>query len=468
MTMTEEPVQPLKAGLISAPFSLRTRFSLLGLLVLALLLGGVGMALQRAHSNSAVSELQAQMETWVYLALGALDVTEQGQITVPEGLGDPRLTQPGSGVYIQVRDATSSWLSPSALGQEPPDFASLSPGEKRFRDGGAQGQYVFYQYGVAWELADSRLLPFTVTVWVERRLLEERIRSFRDGLWWSLLGVGVALGIAQFIFLWLALSPLRKVASDVAAIESGRREQLTGRYPLELEPLIRNVNHLLTSEKSNQRRYRMALDSLAHGLKTPLSVVRAGLEKTSGPETESMRSAAEDMQRMITHRLQRAAIAARRTHTAPIAILPLVERLAETVRKVYSQDLRILDVRIAPTLKCPCGERDLMEIIGNLLENACKYGGGCVGVSAGTNSEHVWLKIENDGAPIDASEAQHWMVRGKRGDEVGEIEGHGLGLTIVTELISAYGGDLNIGVSELGGAAITIRFPVASHYGNES
>jgi two-component system sensor histidine kinase PhoQ len=452
-------VAPQPAASPARPASLRARLLLLGLMVLAVALGLVGLALDAAFSRSAEAELHRQMETWAYLALGATEVSGTGSLMVPGDLGDPRLTQPGSGIYVHVHGPQDHWSSPSALGLELPELTPVPAGQQSFRKiPGAPG-YLVYQSGAGWELPDASVLPLTVSVLVDPVLLEPRTQAFRSGLWRSLGAAGLILALAQFLFLWLALRPLRRMAGDVAAIEAGARESLGGLYPAELEPLTRNLDRLLKTEKANQERYRSALDSLAHSLKTPLAVIHAGLPKSQGPEVAAMQEAVDDMQHLITSRLQRAAASTRRTHAAPVAVLPLVERLLASLRKVYSHKLKTVDVSIDSALRFQGEKRDLMELMGNLLDNACKYGQGMVKVAAGREGGALWLRVENDGRPISSGQAQQLLQRGVRGDERERIEGHGLGLTIVMELVNAYGGQLDIEQSELGGAAMTVRFP---------
>ncbi len=444
---------------VRRPVSLRARLLIFGVLALAASLGLVGLALDAAFSRSAETELRNQMQTWVYLTLGATEVSESGGIEVRDDLGDPRLAQPGSGIYVHVHGSQDHWSSPSALGLELPEVTPVPAGEQRFERRGSDQGFLVYQYGVGWELPDASLVPFTVSVLADPRLLEPQIQAFRSGLWRSLGAAGLFLALVQFLFLWLALRPLRQVAGEVAAIEAGQRERLDGPYPVELEPLTRNLDRLLATEKANQERYRNALDSLAHSLKTPLAVVRAGLSKSQGSEVPAMQEAVDDMQHLITSRLQRAAASTRRTHATPVPVLPVVERLLGSLRKVYSHKLRTTDVSIAPELVFHGEQRDLMELLGNLLDNAFKYGQGRVVVSAGRADAGLWIRVENDGVPIPGDQAQGLMQRGVRGDERERVEGHGLGLTIVTELVSAYGGALEIEQSKWGGAAITVRFP---------
>jgi len=446
------------------PASLRLRAAVFAVIALGASLGMVGLALDAAYRRSSETDLRQQMETWVYLVLAATEVGKHGTLQVSGDLGDPLLGQPASGVYAHLHGDRDHWSSPSALGQELPEMEPLGAGETRFaRVGDARGFFA-YQFGLVWELADGSLLPFTVSVLVDEAHLQPRLRAFRAGLWKSLGGAGLVLAVALLFFITMMLRPLRRVAQDVADIEQGRAETLDGPYPRELEPLTRNLDRLLKTEKSNQARYRNALDSLAHSLKTPLAVIRASLQGGKGADREAVEQAVNDMQRLITSRLERAAASTRRTLASPVPVEPAARRLADSLRKVHSQKLKRLDVSIQPGLAFFGEERDLMELLGNLLDNACKYGKGRVRLGAGRIGDGaarpgLWLRVENDGNAVDPQRLERMVQRGVRGDE--RVEGHGLGLTIVSELVTAYGGDIRFGASELGGVSAEVRIPPA-------
>jgi two-component system sensor histidine kinase PhoQ len=449
-------------GAARRPVSLRLRLTLFSLLTLAVSLGLVGLALDSAFRSSSESDLQQQMETWAYLALGAAEVSEDGRIEVSGVLGDPLLGQPGSGVYVHVHGRDDHWSSPSALGVELPELEGVSPGTTLFEPPGQAGAFYTFQYGVAWELEDQSVLPFTVSVLVASAWIQPQLVAFRAGLWQSLGAAGAILALAQFLFFAFALRPLRKVAVDVSRIESGQSETLAGPYPRELEPLTRNLDRLLATEKANQARYRNALDSLAHSLKTPLAVIRSGMHGSEIRDAGAMDQAVDDMQHLIASRLERAAAGTRRTLGSTVAVEPVARRLERSLRKVHSQVLQNLSVSIEPGLKFQGEERDLLEVLGNLLDNACKYGKGSVWISAGElATEHprpgLWLQVENDGEPPQAGRFEAMLQRGVRGDE--RVEGHGLGLTIVSEVVSAYGGEMRFSVSEHGGARVRVELP---------
>lgn len=446
------------------PASLRVRLGLLSVLTLVVSLGGVGLALDAAHRSSAESSLQQQMETWMYLVLAAITVDDAGRLAVDGDLGDPLLAQPGSGIYAHVHGRTDHWSSPSALGVEVPELAGLEPGATRFETPHGADLYYTYQYGVAFEHDNNPVLPFTISVLADRAGVNDRVGAFRAGLWRSLGAAALLLILAQFLFFTLALRPFRQVAGDVAQIERGETDALSGPYPRELEPLTRNLDRLLASEKASQAHYRNALDSLAHSLKTPLAVLRAGLRGDRVEDPEAMTQALADMQRLITTRLERAGARTRRTLGHAVDVAPVAERLAATLRRVHSQDLRNLDCIIEPGTVFHGEARDLMELLGNLLDNACKYGQGSVRLEAGPlpggpARPGCWMAIHNDGTPPDLARFEALSKRGARGDE--RVEGHGLGLAIVAELVNAYGGKMQWMDSDLGGACVRLEFPPA-------
>lgn len=446
------------------PASLRLRAALFAVVTLAIALGLVGLALDSAYRRSAESDLRQRMETWVYLALAATEVGAGGRLQVQDELGDPLLAQPASGVYLHVHGGEDHWDSPSSLGLTLPELSPVPPATTTFLVAGRASDYYTLQYGVAWELEDGSLLPLTVSVLVDPQRLEPGIAEFRTGLARSLGTAGLILAIAQWLFFSLSLRPLRVVAADVARIEAGEADTLAGPYPRELEPLTNNLDRLLQTEKANQARYRGALDSLAHSLKTPLAVLRTGLHDGAAMDTGALRQAVDDMRRLVATRLERAAASTRRTLAAPVAVLPVAERLLATLRKVHSQVLRVADLRIAPELVFFGEERDLLEIMGNLMDNACKYGDGRIMVSAGAIEPQrarpgLWLRVANGGRTVPAAELERCLQRGVRGDERGE--GHGLGLSIVCEVVNAYGGDLQFDTGPLGGVEVRVDLPPA-------
>lgn len=453
---------PESAGLRPSAVSLRLRMALVASLVLVLALGLVGLALDTANERGVVAALHDRMESYVYLTLAALDVNELGGLVAGDEPGDPRLQQPGSGIYIHVHGEEDHWSSPSALGLPLPELPEIAPGQSAFSAPAAALDYYVYQFGVGWDVGGSALKRFTVSVLVEPGEVARQTAAFRRGLWRTLSAAGLVLLLAQIAMVYLAFRPLQAIARDVAQVESGRAPALDGRYPRELEPLARNVNRLLATEKANQERYRNALDSLAHSLKTPLAVLRAGIEVDGESTRSTMRKAVEEMNRLVATRLQRAAVSARRTMAAPLPVAPEVERILASLHKVHSQKMITVDVNVPADAVFRGERRDLLELVGNLLDNAFKYGRHRVRVRAGMAATDrgrpgLWFSVEDDGPGIDREQWLELQQRGVRGDE--RVEGYGLGLAIVLELVTAYGGSIEISHSELGGAMIKVELP---------
>jgi two-component system sensor histidine kinase PhoQ len=449
-------------------FSLRKRLVLAASLVLIIALGLVGFALNQANYRGAVSSLQARMESYVYLVLAAMEVGARGGLEMDENFSDPRLLQPSSGIYVRVRGQGAAWDSKSSLGLEWPERTPSRPGEVAFTEPGPAGEFFRLDYGVGWQLADGRIVPFTVSVLVDEAEIFQQTSAFRLGLWRALGGAGAILLLAQIVIFSFGFRPLGRVARDVARVESGRASRLEGRYPVELDPLVRNVNRLLETEKSNQTRIRNALDSLAHSLKTPLAVIQAGISP-SGPDQRrsaklSMQNAVDEMSRLIATRLERAGTTARQTLAEPVPARRQLQRIVDSLQKVYSHKMIRAGINLEENLEFYGEKRDLLELMGNLVDNAFKYGKSRVSVSGGALDPDsirpgLWMRVEDDGPGIDESQWERLLQRGSRGDE--QTEGHGLGLAIVMELVTAYGGKVSIAHSELGGAMVEFTVPAS-------
>ena len=447
-------------------WSLRLRLFIAGAVILVISLGLVGLALDSAFRAGAVADQRETMSSAFYLVLAATEVSEDGRLEPPEALADPRLTQPQSGLYVHVHGDRDHWTSPSALGMALPELATVPVGEERWLTPTAETPFYALQYGIEWEMGaldgPSSPLPVTVSVLADAAAIDADVSAFRRGLWRSLGAAALLLALAQLALLALALRPLRGIADDVARLEAGEAARLGGDYPRELEPLTRNLNRVLASEKANRERYRNALDSLAHSLKTPLAVMRSALGERPEETPVAVQESIDDMHRLITTRLQRAAGSTRRALVPPVAVGPVVERLLRSLQRVHSQKLIRVSASIDNEARFRGEERDLMELLGNLLDNAFRYGRSAVSVTASRlpgdgGDDALRIVIEDDGPGMTADRREALLQRGVRGDE--REDGHGLGLAIVVELVEAYGGTLTLGEGRLGGACVELEFP---------
>ncbi|MGN2390148.1 ATP-binding protein [Pelomicrobium sp. G1] len=441
--------------------SLHRRVALSAALVLAAFVTLTSVALEQAFRESAESARRERLLAQIYLLLGAAEEDAEGRLILPEPLPEPRLSLPGSGLYAQVADAGGAvlWRSPSALGLDVPFASGLPPGARRFerRTDAAGEDYVVQSLGVRWAIgANPRDLTFSVAEDLTEYL--QQIRRYRTALGGWLAALSVLLLAVLWLVLRWGLKPLRRVAAEVAAVQAGRQEHLRGEYPEELKLLTENINALLTHERAQQKKLKNALADLAHSLKTPLAVLRSMSDPdgSAPPSPAALGEQLDRMGRLVEYHLQRAAAGRAATFSGPVAVRPMAERLIATLAKVHRDKPVGTTVAVEAQEVFRGAEDDLMEVLGNLLDNAYKWCRSQVRVAAARSEEGLSLTVEDDGPGIEPGEAQRLLERGVRADET--VPGHGIGLAVVRDVASAYDGAVAIDRSPLGGARVTVRF----------
>ncbi len=448
--------------------SLNARQLLAASLALTAFLGLTGASLDQAFRASSEAALRERLQAELYTLLAATDIDRKGKIQLPEDLPEARFSQPGSGLYAEVvsNDQKQRWSSPSLLGQKIAFDARLKAGERRFEQLPTQPANVYaLSYGVSWETTARGAENYTFTVAESVTAYNAEVKRFRQILWrWLGASALVLLAVQGTILRW-SLAPLRRVEKDIAAIEGGEQQRLAGDYPQELQGLTTGLNTLLDYENRQLARYRHALADLAHSLKTPLAVLRGAL--TATPDADELRRLTQEqverMNQIVGYQLQRAATAGRATLQAPVTIAPLLQRMRASLDKVYAD--KAVDCRInADNTGVFYGdEGDLMELLGNLLDNAYKYCKAKVRITAQPVSQPLHhrtglvLEIEDDGPGVPADKLRAVLARGVRADE--SVSGQGIGLAVAQDIVRAYHGTLDIRVSTLGGACVSIAFP---------
>ncbi len=443
--------------------SLLGRLLLGGALALIIALSLIALAVDRGFRGAAEGALQERLESVVFLILSTIDLDEEGRPMVADSLAEPRLDQPGSGLLAGAMTPSGDWMSPSLVGvTRPPRARLIERGEALFRGPDEDGAWHVYAIGLGWEQPNGEIVDLTIWAAEDPGRFQATIAGFRGDLWrWMMLAALVVI-LAQLIIMLLLLRPLRRVAREVADIEAGQRDSLQHAYPRELQPLTANLNALLATERDNAGHYRRALADLAHALKTPLAVMRARLEGPAQPPIAELAQAVDDMDLLLRRQLERAARSTRRTLNKPVAVVPVIRRLGDSLARLYAGQGLEVEVLGDESLTARVDERDLMELCGNLMDNAAKYGEGKMRVSVsrglqGSRQPGVDILIEDNGPGINPERFSELLARGVRGDQ--RREGQGLGLAIAQELVEAYAGDLELLPSTLGGAAIRIVLP---------
>lgn len=444
--------------------SLTSRLLLAGSVVLTAFLGVTGFTLDRAFNEYAEKSLQERIQAQTVGLIAAAELNDNGILHMPKTLPEARYDTVDSGLYAQItsNDGKQRWQSPSMANQVISLPRNIAPGHRHFQRIRYNGGELYtFSLGITFDLSESVHEGYTFTVGENMAAYNEQIASFRDSLWGWLGGVALVLLAVQGLVLRWSLAPLRQVAEDLAAIESGQHQQLEGHYPREMLGLTDNINALLASQREHLDRHRHTLSDLAHSLKTPLAVLRGELEKSLSPE-ELPKIIGEQVLRMseiVDYQLQRAATSGRLPLSAPLSVSASVHKIVASLNKVYADKQVNYQIHIAEGANFHGEEGDLLEVLGNLLDNAYKWCTKRVAVNAALDqSQGLELSVEDDGTGITPQKADAVLQRGVRGDR--SSPGHGIGLTIVQDIVRVYNGKLSIEKSPtLGGAKITLFLP---------
>ncbi len=456
--MTTEPANRP----VARSWSLRRRLLITAIVVVTGFMLLVGFALEQAFRASAMQASHDRLQARVYMLMGAADFDADGRLVMPPALPDPTLAMADSGNIgaIGLDDGTLLWQSESSLAIDLEYPLASIPGRPVATQATA-GDTVFLTvaYPVIWELdsgAERRLVFYAAE---PRARVDDAVAAFRGTLQWWLGGATLLLLLLQMAMLIWILKPLRQVATELQAVEAGRKERLDGPYPRELRPLTDNLNDLLRSNRARLRRYRNGLADLAHSLKTPLAVLRANAEELSDEYRATVSGQIERMSATIDYQLQRAATSGRSPLSSPVQVRPETERVVDSLAKVYHDKSLNIEMDIAADTVFVGEPGDLTQILGNLGDNACKWARHSVRFrahNATDGQQRLVLTIEDDGPGIPDELRESVTDRGMRADS--RTPGQGIGLAVVREMVvEVYGGRLEISRTVTGGTRIEVQ-----------
>ncbi|MFN3229699.1 MAG: sensor histidine kinase [Asticcacaulis sp.] len=459
-------------GLINPKDSLAARLVRLALIwsLTALLLVGVGLTAFFHHA--AMQRFQAGPAILAENLYALATVTPDGQVLVSP-MGDARSNRVYSGLYWQVAvvdpDAKIIPLSRSRSlwdARIPVPVIVLekfteTPGKTLFYDAvGPQGQPL--RVAVMQGRLPDVDAPLLFMAAEDRSPVDQDAARFAILTAVALVLLGTGLVAAILVQVRVGLGPLFRIGQDVARVRQGKQQRLEGRYPVEIAPLAEELNALLDHNQEVVERQRTHVGNLAHALKTPLSVMLTEAGDDQNPLAAIVRKQSQVMKDQVDHHLRRARAAARSQSMGErTPVEPVVDELAVTLERVFQSKALTIDWRMDEDLAFRGERQDLQEIIGNLLENAAIWCRSRIRIKAeySPNNSQFLLIIEDDGPGLPADRREEVLKRGARLDE--KAPGSGLGLSIVDELVRAYGGKMQLLDSVIGGLKIELTLPAA-------
>jgi two-component system sensor histidine kinase PhoQ len=447
--------------------SLKNRVIFSAILMVFILLPLVGFTISNAYEKHMIAGIENELTAYSYSILATVDV-DNDKIEIPEYLLENQFNVNQSGLYaiitelttpnkknlnLSIETSTLLWQSLSMLTVAlPKDLAAPAVGDSKFYQRTlANVPYFIFSLSVSYT-NDNSTFPITLHIAKQQNEWLNLMTEFHQKL---ILGLAVLMTILLlFQYLWSmwTLKPLTTLRHELSDVEQGKSDSLRAHYPDELVRVTEQLNVLLKSEQQQRQRYRNSLSDLAHGLKTPLAVMQSS-------ETMSVQSQEQIdvMNAMIEHQLKKAQSAGQSSWHLGITVKPVSDKLINSLQKIYQEKNLTIISSITDDIIFKGDEADLFEILGNILDNACKAARNKVSISCLQSDINNGFIVEDDGDGIAPQLREEILQRGTRADTY--QQGHGIGLSIVRDLVTSYQGTLTIADSNLfGGAKFTLQF----------
>jgi signal transduction histidine kinase len=428
--------------------------------IVALLLTG-GFALDRVLSRSIVDNFDSQLVRVLNSMIGASEIGPDGEVRFTRPPADQRFIEPYSGLYFQISGAgadtfpsRSLWDRRLQVSEGHRDIRPHLYDSNEFSSPGhsepiriAERDAIFPGSKIRWRFQVAQ----------SRETIDDQIHQLRKTLTWSFSALGLGLLALAALQTFYGLWPLRRVRQEVASIRSGEKTRIGQDFPAEIRPLTEEINQLLAHSEAQAEEARRHAGNLAHALKTPLTVITNAATADSPDLDDTVIREASVMRRQIDHHLARArAIGRRAAAQSRATVWESLEAVQRAVDRLYENIT--VDIAGNHQAQVRVERQDLDEMIGNLVENAAKYGGGRVFVTVEPKGDKVDIEVEDDGPGIPEEMREELFARGARLDT--EKPGTGLGLAIVRDVAEIYGGSIHLEESEdLGGLLARLTLP---------
>src|SRR5215471_10554723 len=451
--------------------SLAVRLFLWAMAWTVVILIATGIALSTLYRHAVERAFDRRLDVYLRTLVADVASPEDSGDKFPQSIGEPLFELPLSGWYWQVTrldSKTPEIHSSRSLWDSnlPRLTAYKATGESESRQGYARGP----------EDQDLRLVERNIDLGADGRYLvavagdaseiDDETQSFNRAIIITFTALTVALLLTTALQVRFGLSPLKRISESLAAIRSGRAERLEGEFPVEIASLARETNALIEANREIVERARTHVGNLAHALKTPLSVlVNEAAARPADPLAQKVLEQTDIMRDQVARQLERARLAARSAVVGTlIEVPPVVTALARTMEKLHRDRNIAIDLDVPAQARFRGEQQDLEEMVGNLVDNACKWAQSRVAVEVlsertdpAADRRMVRILVDDDGPGLSPQQREQVAHRGRRLDET--KPGSGLGLSIVLELAGLYGGALTLSTAPIGGLRAELMLP---------
>jgi signal transduction histidine kinase len=445
--------------------SLRLRLLAAAAIAMIAALTVSGLVLANLFERHVEAREFAELRNHQNQIIAAVVIAADGQLSLSNAPADPRFVTPNGGLYWQIelpgglkQRSRSLWETELVL---PADDLIDGTVHHHTIGGPDNSTLLAIERGVTVGPEGSPV-TLRLTVAVDRRDLDRAAADFRDVLIKSLGVLGLALLTALLFQVQVGLRPLARLRASLQQVHSGQADSITGTFPSEVQPLVADMNALLGRERLNNARARERAADLAHGFKTPLAVLSAisrDLQRQGHTASaDDVNAQIDVMGRHAQRELARARMVGATTlGQQAVAVRPLLAKIVAATARISADRNLTWSIDAADDVDFHGDENDLLELVGNLADNASKWAVSQVRIAAHRSDQHVIIHVDDDGPGIPAGAEADILVRGRRLDET--VDGSGLGLSIVTKIVDAYGGTMELARSVLGGLEVIVKLP---------
>ncbi len=446
--------------------SLRLRLFVAAMIAVAAALAVAGVVLTGLFERHVTRHYDAELQSYLRQLSAAIEFSPDGRIALGQPLQDARFGEPLSGLYWQIEEDKSGFMLGSRSLWDvriplPKDALAKGAVDSHVLPGPGGALLRIQERMIVFDLpSGSRSLRMAVAM--DMAEIAAARSAFAADLWPSLVTIGVLLLASAWFYIGIGLRPLDGIRRSLNAVRTGASRRLEGDFPTEVMPLVEEANALLAAQDDSLARARARASDLAHGLKTPLAVLKSDAERLKarglGDIGEEVGQLAEQMGRHVQRELARSRL--RGSETAKtLAVRPLAERIMASLRRTPRGEALSWVLDIPADLAVSADPEDMTELFGSLLDNACKWGRSEVRMEAQASEAGVCIRVLDDGEGVPEAALASLADRGVRLDQ--NVPGTGLGLAIARDIATAYRGSISVRNRPGGGFAAIVEFPPA-------